>query len=1206
MDQSRRRPANTTQRNPLTERQPQAKLSPTHSQVSPPSKPTPSSPIPHHESIYPEGNLSVITRPNAPSPRAANNRVIAIAQDESDTNKRDSQISNASTVSTTKAKRKTHIGPWQLGRTLGKGATGRVRLAKHALSGQTAAIKIVSKKSAAMVQSASMAQMDNDTSLSSNFVGNRTMPFGIEREIVIMKLINHPNITSLYDIWENRGELYLVLEHIEGGELFDYVLRNGALPEGEATRLFRQLIAGLAYCHRFNICHRDLKPENLLLDRDHNLKIADFGMAALQPTGKNLTTSCGSPHYAAPEIIASKAYNGSQADVWSVGIILYAMLNGFLPFDGADLHSTLKLVRRGKYYLSPSLTPEATDLVQRILQLNPEDRMTINEMWTHPLLKKYENLHRSLAPEGKFAGPPPPLSAADCGTHRLKTSEIDRELLRNLQILWHGLEEQEVIKRLTSHEPNHEQLFYQALLKFRDEQLENFTGDPLQYSNSDYHHIRKPATRLAKSATKGTLHQRRHSQFSIVSGDSIVRDAYYRNPKIAASKTTQGSYDPYRASRTPVTRTKEQGTRVVIDRPGSYPSMRLPSNPSLRHGLHGQLPSSTLDVPSIDSEELRKLLEQKRSTYSTVSSHSSLASSQRQRVFRKSTSYRRTVAFHHQRKRSSRNEGSTIRDSPGNAGGKLRDIDSHDFDTRHIPTPKLVKPQRRPASCYYPSERRPTETPFKDVTRKASAELGKMCEDAFNRSSVSYASELSQQFPADSPATTVSAPGNSVPWKAAALQASILTPVLRDLMERRKKIIETWGEADPQTLAVLVNTLDERITEEQCKVDAAAERRAVSDPTNGKFITSGVTSTTLNTMQELKRFRGSEVRAASDPLRSQDNTIRMVTPDPTSPMSRFATRPSKVMPINSLKGGATSHGYDRTHGAYEKRLFDGNGLKPIIEDSPTSPKKQVFIDNRKWSWLSRKGAASSENLPPTPPRKDTPKDKHQRSVSGLSSGSAELRKEEGNPEETEARKRRWFRKVFGKRRREQPMSVDNDHMVVQDDHGDIETIDGPTTPVPRGPTRRGDRVRPSMEDVAVTSTSSRPEASQNWFVKLLHLKPATSVLVLNVSKVHARKEIVKILREWRKFGIRDVEVEKRPTGDVVRARVDAANCEYVEFYTFLTNVLQIYIFDQYNSLQVYIQFSRRAIKLSLQLSSLLKRRVRQAAFIELWILWNQF
>ena len=167
---------------------------------------TASSPrMPHHESLKPEGNLSV-RNSRGPPPVIENKRISAVTNESQQTSNRNSAISTTSTVSA-KSRRKTHVGPWQLGRTLGKGATGRVRLAKHALTGQAAAIKIVSKKSAALVQSASMAQMEKSGPPPANPAGFRMMPFGIEREVVIMKLIEHPNVINLYDVWENRGEL---------------------------------------------------------------------------------------------------------------------------------------------------------------------------------------------------------------------------------------------------------------------------------------------------------------------------------------------------------------------------------------------------------------------------------------------------------------------------------------------------------------------------------------------------------------------------------------------------------------------------------------------------------------------------------------------------------------------------------------------------------------------------------------------------------------------------------------------------------------------------------------------------------------------------------------------------------------------------------------------------------------------------------------
>jgi len=1145
MEHKARPPQSNIARTPLAERQPRTRPSSTHSRASDYTKLQIPSRIPHHESARPEGNLSVISQTNVPSPRPVNERAIAIAEDDAESHKRDSQISTTSTISTGKGKRKTHIGPWQLGRTLGKGATGRVRLAKHALTGQTAAIKIVSKKAAAMVQSASMRHMDNDSTVSSNIQGTRTMPFGIEREIVIMKLIEHPNIMSLYDIWENRGELYLVLEYVEGGELFDYVMRNRALPEAEAVRLLRQLIAGLAYCHRFNICHRDLKPENILLDADHNIKIADFGMAAMQPDGQYLTTSCGSPHYAAPEIVSGKQYHGNTSDIWSVGIILYAMLNGFLPFDGRDIHDTLRLVRKGEYYLSPNLSEEASDLIQKMLQKHPENRIAMDEIWSHPLLRRYEKVHASLAAPNQLVGPPPPLTADECGPRRIKAAEIDKELLRNLQVLWHGLGEAEVIKRLTSDGPNFEKLFYWALIRFREEQLENYPGESLQYSASDYHHAKQPAQRLPKSSTKTALHQRRASQFSIVSEGSISRAAYYKNPLTAASKTTQGSYDPYRASRTPIAQNHKDGATIIVRRPGSRSSaQRLPSS-SLRHGLHERAPSAVPDMPSITSQELQRIPESKRTACSTVSSQNSLASSQRHRAFRKSSSYRRNVSFQHQRQRSSHSTSiSRVNSPPASVSRPVTRESNQTFSdsrsTPSLPTPTHVIRPKRPASDLQLRATRVTHMPWRDDARKVSAELSKICEEAFNRSSVSCVSDISQQGPSDSPATTVSPPAASLA-KVGRSQPIAFTAALKDLMDRRQKIIDSWGDGDPQMLADLVRTVDRRIAEEKRLLDATADQRAASDPTNNKSRLFSETSSTLDTMRDLQRNRAQDIRAVSAPIKAHNNTIRMVSPDPSSPLGRVGARSSKAMPMNSLKGGPST--MDRGRDSHDKHLHAGQHLEPILEDPSKQSDKQVITEHKKWSWLGKKVSAGSEEYPPTPPQKDTPKEKQTRTTSSLSSMSIESKQDGVTVEETEAKKRSWFRKVFTKRRKEKSFPIDADHKVVSDDEEDIGTVEDLFTPARRAPTRRGHRQMDSMEGVAVSSALPLPEASQNWFAKFLHLKPATNFVVMQTSKAHARREIVKILREWRKFGIRDVAVEQRPAGDSIRARVDAVNCE---------------------------------------------------------------
>ena len=240
---------------------------------------------------------------------------------------------------------------------------------------------------------------------------------------------------------------YLVLEHVEGGELYDYISTNGALEEIEAVLYFRQIVSALACCHRFNICHRDLKPENILLDGNRNIKLADFGMAALQPDGHWLTTSCGSPHYASPEIIYGLQYKGDKADIWSCGVILFAMLAGYLPFDGGDLKSTLNLVKIGEYVMPTGLSDEAQDLINRLLQLDPEKRITIPEILAHPLLTKYKS-HSLFVNLDVAESRNTPLLTKCSVSYVTRPRDLDMEIVRSLRTLWHEVTIQQLVENI--------------------------------------------------------------------------------------------------------------------------------------------------------------------------------------------------------------------------------------------------------------------------------------------------------------------------------------------------------------------------------------------------------------------------------------------------------------------------------------------------------------------------------------------------------------------------------------------------------------------------------------------------------------------------------------------------------------------------------------------------------------------------------------
>ena len=331
---------------------------------------------------------------------------------------------------------------------------GRVRLARHAKTGQYAAVKIVSKT----------ALLNSRMSLHSLGDEADRILHSIEREIVIMKLIEHPNIMRLYDVWETSTELYLILEYVEGGELFDYLCSKGRLSSKEALGYFQQIITAIDYCHRFNIAHRDLKPENLLLDRDKNIKVADFGMAIWQGADNMLLTACGSPHYAAPEVIMGKEYDGTASDIWSCGIILYALLVGRLPFDDEDLSTLLEKVKIGKFTMPADIDDRAKDLIRRMLEKDVKKRITIAEILKHPF-------YTSQKPKSMKCDVP---KLSDIARPLKSKDDIDRDIFANLRTLWPDADDEKIEALLMSPKPSWEKGVYRLLVQYREKHLENY------------------------------------------------------------------------------------------------------------------------------------------------------------------------------------------------------------------------------------------------------------------------------------------------------------------------------------------------------------------------------------------------------------------------------------------------------------------------------------------------------------------------------------------------------------------------------------------------------------------------------------------------------------------------------------------------------------------------------------------------------------
>ncbi|THG99159.1 hypothetical protein EW026_g3145 [Hermanssonia centrifuga] len=290
---------------------------------------------------------------------------------------------------------------------------------------------------------------------------------GIEREIVIMKLIEHPNIMRLYDVWETSTELYLILEYVEGGELFEYLCDQGRLSTSEALGYFQQVMTAVHYCHRFNIAHRDLKPENLLLDANKNIKVADFGMAAWQGKSDMLQTACGSPHYAAPEVIMGRAYNGAFSDVWSCGVVLYALLHGRLPFDDEDLPCLLEKVKIGKFTMPNGTDPRAKDLISKMLEKDVNKRITVAEILKHPF-------YTSQAPKVMPCDVP---SLDDIARPLASVGAIDPDILANLKTLWPGVSDVKISENLINDKQTWEKGVYHLLDRYRAKQLENYDDE---------------------------------------------------------------------------------------------------------------------------------------------------------------------------------------------------------------------------------------------------------------------------------------------------------------------------------------------------------------------------------------------------------------------------------------------------------------------------------------------------------------------------------------------------------------------------------------------------------------------------------------------------------------------------------------------------------------------------------------------------------
>jgi len=318
---------------------------------------------------------------------------------------------------------------YTVGKVIGEGGFCQVRLAVHHLSKRKVAIKVINKAKLTDVNESKR----------------------IQREIRVMLHLTHECIIKLFEVVDSADTLYLVMEHAPNQSLLDYVRARKRLAEGKAALILKQIVAGLQYCHSREVVHRDVKLENILLGADGNMKIIDFGLSAFFIPGKRLRVHCGSPSYAAPEIVSRKQYDGPPVDVWSLGVVLFACLAGHLPFHSSsgNKQELCQKIIEGKFSMPAYLSPAAKDLLTRMLQVDPDKRATFEQVQAHPWVTAVA----AWAPQG--------------GSVYALTGGPDEQVVAELEMA--GYSRPEILQTLQSRAPNYLTTSYYMLAEAKAE-----------------------------------------------------------------------------------------------------------------------------------------------------------------------------------------------------------------------------------------------------------------------------------------------------------------------------------------------------------------------------------------------------------------------------------------------------------------------------------------------------------------------------------------------------------------------------------------------------------------------------------------------------------------------------------------------------------------------------------------------------------------
>ncbi|KAI0975822.1 hypothetical protein F4678DRAFT_418654 [Xylaria arbuscula] len=1075
---------------------------------------------------------------------------------ETNGDQRASLISTSSGASS--GNRKTHIGPWQLGKTLGKGSAARVRLARHHTTQDIVAVKILAKNMTQLTAAGSMAELEKWDRTRDEFNSQRQMPLSIEREVAVLKLIDHPHIVKLHDIWENRAEIYLVLEYMDGGDMFSYINICGPIPEFEMVGYFRQIVSALEYVHSFNICHRDLKPENILMKSNGVVKIADFGMAAIQqsPT-HSLRTSCGSPHYAAPELIARARYQGNKVDIWSLGCVLYATLSRQLPFDdpNGNVPKLLAKAAKGIYTMPEFLSKEAKDLISKMLTVDPKKRISIRKIWEHPLLQKYDDLH-SLHNEGLA----PDCRASD-KSRPVPPEELDLQILRQLKAMWHTFTEKEIAMQLCNPLPNDQKFFYWLLYNYREKKLENYDMD-LTYSASDYHHLRPVNWRKKFTTAEFPSRYRRvPSRFTVIS--TVPTDGSFEiADNVTDGGTTTRSYDPYKSSRI-IENVYASHAKIVIHRNGS--TTNRSNRSTLRRGQSGSCKST-----STRSRQTRGGRHIVAPPASRASRHSlsSIQSGDSTPYTRPASRRKRRIDFSHIRMQSG-TQREVAHDRASIAGDDVTRDYGYTSPARSFRDPRSLgnsngRTRQAVRSMANMSEANHGSPIWNEEVVEFSHSIAKDCDNAFNSSLLIPESHLGNTpdhvsgladttllpnrlaTPTPAPKNKQNIRGDAHPWDRRPLPPtpSTTASALDEHITGKRMLrdhSENWQASSHITPSMMPRTDSSPAAGLIIRDDP--NRRIVSAPIYSQYSTQWgkdkipLPSIHEKSKEEIHANAGDKTRIVSAPpwyqkpeandradldfLSRQDHTIRLVTSpsiyqfmgaEPSEPPHARKQIPRSDVAYHQSKGELNL----RERYMNDELAVSAANAQDVSEDVayPTTVKKKASWFKRgskdKEAVLNSKGGSSSDQI--------------ERPMSTATHASS------AEPVRPPARKKSFNLAFWRNNKHESQMQ-----MSLAEPNKNDKASSKPTHMFSRPD-------RPLCDSKSADEGTTRNiDPQQSWLARLFRVKPATKYLCFSISRRRARQEIVILLKEWRKYGIRDVEVDKER--NIVFARVGESNCK---------------------------------------------------------------